>query len=326
MRRAPAFWHDRNHPAGLILTPAGWVWTAVTQLRRCLIPARVAPIPTLCIGNVTAGGSGKTPTALAIARLLQARGNHPAFGTRGYGAALASDDVLRVDPKQHNAAQVGDEALLLAAAAPCYLGRDRYALAEAAQAEGASHIVFDDGLQNPQLDYHRALVVIDGAYGLGNGRIIPAGPLRETLASALERSAALLLIGADQYGIGAACTKLTHGRVPVLQADLQPDLAGILLARPYYAFAGIGRPEKFFATCQAAGLSLSGTRSFGDHHAFTNRELVEMAQTAATQGAALLTTAKDAARLSSAWRAQVTVLPVTLRFADPAQLLACVLD
>lgn len=314
MIRAPSFWEQADHPAVMLLQPAAWVWEQTTRWRMALGARQKTPIPSLCIGNVTAGGAGKTPTALAIARLLQERGAKPAFGNRGYGATLPAA-CLRVDIEKHSAADVGDEALLLAAQAPCYVSADRMAAAKEAADDGATHIIYDDGLQNPAIAYDHALLVLDGAYGLGNGRIMPAGPLREPLQEALRRVDGVILIGDDAQNLA---TQL--GDKPVFRALLRPEAEGLNVEEKYFAFAGIGRPEKFYATCRGLGLQLAATRSFPDHHRFTAQELVGLAQKALEQQAQLLTTTKDAARLSPAWRERVQVLPVTLHFEAPQQL------
>lgn len=298
----------------MLLTPAAWGWAAATRWRRTHSNSRKTPIPSICIGNVTAGGAGKTPTALSIAQMLQQAGAKPAFGNRGYGTKQ-TEHCMRVNLAHHTAAQVGDEALLLAAVAPTYVCTDRYAASVAAAHDGATHIIYDDGLQNPQIAYDHAFLVVDGGYGFGNGRIIPAGPLREPIADALARCQAIIMIGADTHQLSASLSSK-----PLLHGRLVPDTQAIDKSEPYLAFAGIGRPEKFFTTCRDRGLQLTSTRSFPDHHTFTAVELVGLAQAAMEQRAQLITTTKDAARLSPAWRARVTVLPVTLQLDAPATL------
>ncbi len=314
MMHAPEFWEQPNHPAAKVLQPAAWVWQNVTNWRLAHGARQKTPIPSICIGNITVGGAGKTPTAIAIAQLLLEHGAKPAFGNRGYGAVL-TEPCVRVDLAKHGALEVGDEALLLAAQAVCYVSADRMAAARAAHADGATHIIYDDGLQNPAVAYDNALLVIDGAYGVGNGQIMPAGPLRETLQSALQRIDGVILIGDDKQNLAAQL-----GNKPLVRALLQADVSGINKDEKYLAFAGISRPEKFFATCRSQGLHLAATRSFPDHHLFTAQELVGLAQKALEQQAQLITTAKDAVRLSPAWRKRVQVLPVTLQFNTPESL------
>lgn len=314
MIQAPDFWEKPGHPAATLLQPAAWVWQSVTRWRMAHGTRCKTPIPSICIGNITVGGAGKTPVALAVAQLLQSQGARPAFGNRGYGATPPAP-CIRVDTSKHRAQEVGDEALLLAAQAPCYVSADRMAAARAAQADGATHVIFDDGLQNPAIAYDHTLLVLDGSYGIGNGQIMPAGPLRETLQDALPRIDGIILIGDDKQNLAAQIADR-----PLFPATLQPDGSNLKPDEKYFAFAGIGRPEKFYATCRSLGLHLAATRSFPDHHLFTAQELVGLAQKALEQQAQLLTTAKDAVRLSPAWRERVQVLPVALRFAAAEEL------
>lgn len=314
MMQAPDFWGQENHPAATLLRPAAWVWQNVTRWRLAHGAQGKTPIPSICIGNITVGGAGKTPTALAVAQLLQTKGARPAFGNRGYGAVLPAA-CTRVDPAKHAAAEVGDEALLLAAQAPCYVSTDRMTAAQAAANDGATYIIYDDGLQNPAIAYDHSLLVLDGHYGLGNGQIMPAGPLRESLPDALPRVDGVILIGEDKHNLAAQVADK-----PLFRTTLQPDSSSLKPDEKYFAFAGIGRPEKFFTTCRSLGLQIVATRSFPDHHFFTAQELVGLAQKALEQQAQLLTTAKDAARLSPAWRERVRILPVALHFDTPEQL------
>ncbi len=316
MIRAPAFWNDKDHPLSRALTPASWLWQQATDWRRRQAEPQHTPIPSICIGNVTAGGAGKTPTALLIGRLLLERGARPAFANRGYGAQLPGICV-KVDSEKHTAAEVGDEALLLAGLAPCYVSPMRLLAAQRAAADGATHIVFDDGLQNPTVAYDSSLLVLDGEYGLGNGRIMPAGPLREPLADAASRCQGAIIIGQDRHNLAAQLPS----SMPCMRADIMPDSGGLDKTQRYVAFAGIGRPEKFFDACRACGLDLASTIAFPDHHAYTASELVNLAQKSIERQAQLITTAKDAMRLSPAWKARVSVLPISLELADTEKLM-----
>lgn len=310
--RAPGFWaHDGLVP--LLLSPLGALYAGATA-RRVARPGWRAPVPVFCAGNATAGGTGKTPLALDLGARLLARGAAPAFLTRGYGGRGGA--VLRVDPARHDAAAIGDEALLLAAVAPTWVGADRAAAARAAVAEGATALVMDDGLQNPTLAKDCAFLVIDGAAGFGNGRPIPAGPLREPVAAAAARCRAAVLIGADSAGARAALPPA----LPVLAARLLPDDFSALAGRRALAFAGIGRPDKFFAMLEAAGVTLVARRPFADHHPFSAAEFSELLAEARRLGGVLLTTQKDAARLGPAQRAEVTVVGARLAWDDAAAL------
>ena len=365
--KAPAFWYGPDCFQARLLAPLGLVYRAAGLLRRAVATPYRASVPVICIGNVVAGGAGKTPTALALADLLKRQGANPAFVSRGYGGTEAGP--LRVDLSHHTAEQVGDEALLLAVKAPCWIGHDRAAAVRAAEPH-ASHIILDDGLQNPSVAPSLSLLVIDGETGLGNGRLIPAGPLRETLADALGRVDAIVLIGEDQQGIksliqgqkdqnGASSPPLlSQGQAPagiqrdpgldpgehmthtarrrgpldsrfrgndtvlLLHASLQPRLPDDFpRRRDYFAFAGIGRPEKFYASCRLAGLNIVSTLDFPDHHPFSAKELADLAEHARVRKEKLITTAKDWARLPADFRTQVEVLPVELVFEDEAALM-----
>jgi tetraacyldisaccharide 4'-kinase len=269
------------------------------------------------VGNFTLGGAGKTPTALALAALLRDLGAKPAFLTRGYGGRLAGP--VRVDPARQSVAETGDEARLLARAAPTILARDRPAGAALCHRDGADVIVMDDGLQNPSLAKTLSLAVVDAGAGLGNGLPFPAGPLRVPLARQWPHIHGLVLIGDGPRGAPVAEDAGARG-LPVHRARLVPgaDLTG----RRVLAFAGIGRPEKFFASLEEAGATLAGRRTFPDHHPYAAADEAALAAEAARLGAALITTEKDHVRLSPRFADRVATLPVTLVFADAAPLRA----
>jgi tetraacyldisaccharide 4'-kinase len=311
--KAPDFWY---RPAGIearLLAPLGQVYRAAGLLRRAGTTPYRAKIPLICVGNIVAGGAGKTPAAMALAELLKRQGGKPVFVSRGYGGS--EPGPLFVDPGRHTAREVGDEALLLAGKAPCWIGRNRAAAVMAAEPH-ATHIILDDGLQNPSVDPSFSLLVIDGETGLGNGMLIPAGPLRETLADALKRVDAVVMIGEDKQYLASVINK------PVLRAALQHRLPdGFPSDHDFFAFAGIGRPEKFYASCRAAGLNIVSTLDFPDHYMFSAKELADMADHTRMRYLTLITTAKDAARLPPAFREEVVVLPVELVFEDEAGML-----
>ena len=307
--REPGFWWRKAGLASGLLTPAAAAYGAVAA-RRMARPGARTKRPVLCVGNFTLGGAGKTPAALWLAKMLQDAGERPFCLSRGYGGSLSGPKL--VDAHGDVAAQVGDEALLLARVAPTVVARDRPAGAQAAIAAGASVIVMDDGLQNSSLAKDFTIAVVDGRRGLGNGCVFPAGPLRAPLAAQLASSDALLVIGDGEAGrdIGAkAALPLFHGR---LVAD-----AAALKARRVLAFAGIGDPDKFFATAEAAGIAVARRQAFPDHHRFSAEEAAELIMRAEHDGLALLTTEKDRARMAgepllAALAARVHVLPVAL--------------
>ena len=307
--REPGFWKPGSALLPGLLSPLGAVYAAATA-RRVARPGWVAPAPVICCGGVTAGGAGKTPVALDLGARLHARSLCPAYLTRGYGGS--GGRVRQVDPGRDDPGAVGDEALLLAEIAPTFVCADRAAAARAALAHGARSLVMDDGLQNPSLAKSCALLVVDGASGFGNGRVIPAGPLREPVAAAAARCRAVILVGEDRAG---AAAMLPPG-MTVLRARLVPLPAPEVEGRRVLGFAGIARPEKFFASLREAGAEPIVCRSFPDHHRYAAAELAALAREAAAAHAILVTTAKDAVRLPAATRAEVTVLRVRLAWED----------
>ncbi len=307
--RAPEFWTE-NGLAARLLAPLGAAYHLAGVLRRGLVSPQSVDVPVICIGNLVAGGAGKTPVALALIDMLRESGLKPAALTRGYGGSETGP--LRVQPGSHDAAMVGDEALLLAAAAPTWLARDRVAGARKAVAEGADVIVMDDGFQNPGLKKDLSLLVVDGTYGFGNGRVIPAGPLRETTASGLARADAVVLVGGKD---GATADGPLFAGKPVLRARLLPrddSLAG----QRVFAFAGIGRPGKFFQSLRDLGAEVVGSEAFADHQPYDSAALERLRHAAKTADAKLVTTAKDAVRLGPEAPRDVTVLHVTLTWDD----------
>ncbi|MFC0283893.1 tetraacyldisaccharide 4'-kinase [Camelimonas abortus] len=329
--RTPGFWWSAKPaaPARALmaaLAPAAAAYGALTALRMARRGAR-APLPVICVGNFVAGGAGKTPAALAIAARLAALGARPAFLTRGHGGSLSRrSGATRVDPAAHTAREAGDEPMLLAAVAPTFVARDRLAGARAARADGADVAVLDDGLQNPAIVKDLAIAVIDGAVGAGNGRVVPAGPLRAPLAAQWPHVHAALVVGEGPPGEAMADMARLLGKT-VLRARLapDPDVAAALGGARVLALAGIGRPGKFVATLEETGAEVARLAAFGDHHPFTVAEIAPLVEEAARRGLRLVTTAKDAARMAAdaALRpllAQMTVLPVTLQFADVAEV------
>lgn len=321
--RAPAFWW-RPDPSALarLLRPAGLVYGTVAA-RRMGRPGGRAPVPVICIGNFTAGGAGKTPTALLVADLLTARGRRPAFLTRGYGGRLAGP--VAVDPARHGAAEVGDEPLLLARAAPTIVARDRPAGAALAAERGADAIVMDDGLQNPSLAKDLALAVVDGATGIGNGLPLPAGPVRAPMVAQWPLADAILVVGAGAAGDRVAEEAMRRAK-PVLRGRLVPDpaAAAALRGARVLAFAGIGRPEKFFETVRECGAEPVATQAFPDHHPYRMREIAALAAQAEAGGLRLVTTEKDRARIAGLGLSTgaLSVLPVRLVLEDERMLAA----
>lgn len=317
--RAPDFWWaPQGGVAAALLEPAARAYRAIAALRAGRVRPWRAGVPVLCVGNLVVGGAGKTPVAIDIAARLAARGAVPHFLTRGYGGRLAGP--VRVAPGRHTYVDVGDEPLLLAERAPAWVAGDRAAGARAAVAAGAGAIVMDDGFQNPSLAKDISLVVVDGGRGFGNGRSLPAGPLRESLAAGLARAHAVVLMGEDKAGAAQAIAAVRRG-LPILRARAVPgpELAE-LAGKPVVAFAGIGDPGKFFATLRAAGCEMRGEVAFADHHPYSTADLAGLSERARAAAGLLVTTAKDARRLPAGAAGDVRVLTIGVEWEDVAAL------
>ncbi|MEI9983334.1 MAG: tetraacyldisaccharide 4'-kinase [Aliidongia sp.] len=310
--RAPDFWQQRG-AASTALLPAGALFDAAGRLRRRLAHPVDAGIPVICIGNLVAGGAGKTPLTLALAEDLMRRGLAVRILSRGYGGTLVGP--IRVDPDRCGFRDTGDEPLLLARAAPCIVARDRPAGAALAVESGGQILLMDDGLQNPSLVQDLRLIAIDGGYGFGNGRVMPAGPLRESLDAGLARVQGAVLIGEDRFSLADRLGR----RLPLARARLVPTGdAARWAGRRVLAFAGIGRPQKFFDTLAGLGAQLVATRSFADHHPFTAVEIADLLDAAAAQGATAITTAKDRLRLPPGSRDRIETLDIALAWTSEA--------
>jgi tetraacyldisaccharide 4'-kinase len=298
--RAPDFWQHRGPPA-LLLAPLGVLYGTSVALKAHFAAPYRAKARVICVGNLTAGGSGKTPVAMAVAQKMIARGKKVFFLTRGYGGTESGPLLVT----NQTAAQVGDEALLLARIAPTLVARNRADGARLADASGAQVIVMDDGHQNFSLAKDISLVVVDG---FGNGLMIPAGPLRESVRGGLARADAVV-------AFGDSALKDFSG--PMLTARLEGDGAS-LAGKLVFAFAGIGRPEKFVNSLIAAGAIVTGTQFFADHHPYSGAEIAALIRRA--KDAMLVTTEKDLVRLSPQERQRVAVLKVAAVFEEPALL------
>lgn len=313
--RAPMFWHE---PPGLwatLLSPLGALYAGATRRRLARGPREKLGVPVICVGNLNAGGTGKTPTVIALAARLAARGINAHAVTRGHGGSLQGPE--QVVERRHKATETGDEALLLAAFMPTWVAKDRAAGARAAIAAGAQAILLDDGFQNPSLAHDLAVIVVDAHIGFGNGRVIPAGPLREPIGVGLARADLVLSIGDDAAQSRFAQRWGAEVQVPHITGALAPLPTGLPLAgMPVLAFAGIGHPEKFFRTLSALGADLRATHALRDHQPLSDALMSRMLREAKAQGAQVVTTEKDAVRLAPALRAEVMTLPVRLEIAD----------
>ncbi|MFP4519958.1 MAG: tetraacyldisaccharide 4'-kinase [Oceanicaulis sp.] len=326
--RPPAFW-DADAPRSsarltrALLSPLGALYAMATARRIARTTPAPAPAPVICIGNLTLGGTGKTPVAIAVIEAARASGLSPAGLSRGWGGRLKGP--MRVDPRSQSAREVGDEPLLIARAGPAYIDPGRVEGARLAVREGADLIVMDDGHQNPKLEKTCSIVVVDGAAGWGAGKVFPAGPLREPVKAGLARADAVVVMVRDAEDTPRyRALGLADIEIPVLKAWLEPKAPpppGKLLA-----FAGIGRPQKFFDALKAAGAELAETAGFPDHHPYTRAEIDQLADLAAAHGARLITTEKDWVRLPGGVQGAVTAWPVRARFDQPARLTALIQD
>ncbi len=312
--RAPAFWTQKPGLRAAILAPLAALYTRATRKRLRNGPWKQMPVPVVCVGNINAGGTGKTPTVIALLQMFAEMGFVAHVVSRGHGGSL--EGPVQVDERSHRADQVGDEPLLIAAFGPCWVAKDRAAGAKAAVAAGAEVILLDDGLQNPSIKKDFEIAVVDAAVGFGNGRVIPAGPLREPLDDGLARTEIVLSIG-DK----AAQENFTVDH-PRWQAELVPLHTGMDWSGRYIAFAGIGRPGKFFATLKSLGAEIVATHEFGDHEPYTDAVLQRLQAEAVAKNAQLVSTEKDIVRMPPEIRREVIALPVRLTFRDPDQVRA----
>lgn len=309
--RAPAFWNNKNS-ISTVLTPLSGIYRRCAEHKRNAVTPFKLPVTVICIGNAVAGGAGKTPTALAVGAMLKAQGVAAHFLTRGYKGKLAGP--VQVDPNVHTAVDVGDEALLLAEILPTWVAHDRVAGGKAAAKAGAEFIVMDDGYQNPSLHKNIHLLVIDGAYGFGNECLLPAGPLREPAQEAVARANAVVIFGEDKKNV----LRYVSPYVPLIHADLKPVYTvDFLRGKSVVAFAGIGRPAKFYQTLVDLGCNVIQMVPFPDHHNFTARDLGTLKTLAKKHDALLVTTKKDYVRLPVQMRIEVLPIQVEAQFQEP---------
>jgi tetraacyldisaccharide 4'-kinase len=307
---APTFWYGKRSLLSDVLLPLSWLYGLGHAWHQQRGRPYRASVPVLCLGNLVAGGSGKTPAALALAILIKKYelATAPGFLSRGYGGRLRGP--VAVDPAVHTAGDVGDEPLLLARTAQTVIAADRAEGARLLERMGADLIIMDDGLHNRTLEKTVKLVVVDGASGFGNTRLLPAGPLRTPLARGLTESDAVILVGDDGRGLAAACSAK-----PVFAARIETQWRADA-ATTYFAFCGLAHPRKFFHTLKEQGAAVAATQSFPDHHLYSVNDLEQLETNASRLNARLITTAKDAVRLPKDFkhRNKVDILPIELQW------------
>jgi tetraacyldisaccharide 4'-kinase len=321
--RDPSWWWRPPSWSSRALAPLGSIYGSIAA-RRLRKAGEDIGVPVVCVGNYHTGGAGKTPTVLALLGLLKRTGERPFAISRGYGGKLRGP--VLVEAEGHSAKDVGDEPLLLAAASPVVVSRDRVAAARFAGARGASVIVMDDGFQNPALAKHFSMIVVDGLRGIGNGFVFPAGPLRAPLEPQIERTEVLVIVGEGSAADGVADAVSSRGGL-IVRARLEPEPSSVaaLQGKRVLAFAGIGDPERFFRTLRASGIEVGAVRSFADHHRYSESEIAGLVAEASGQGLALVTTTKDLVRLGAQPGAVsdrgIVAFAVTLAFDREAELL-----
>lgn len=318
--RAPEFWNYKDGRLAApfirtLLSPLGWLYGYMTARRIKTTSPLDVGIPVICVGNLTVGGTGKTPVTAHILSILLSNKIKACGLSRGYGGSKRGP--VRVNSK-HTAAQVGDEPLLLARSAPIWVAVGRDDGARAAMSSGAQVIVMDDGHQNPVVEKTLSLIVVDAEIGFGNEHVVPAGPLREPIAKGLARADAIVLMKpTPDYETDDDLLE-SFGELPVLEAYLAPRAP--LQKGRLFAFAGIGRPNKFFDALRRTGAELVDAIGYADHHAYSESDLNSLQALAREYKAQLITTEKDFVRLPAAFKQYVAVWPVAAVFQNEIEL------
>lgn len=302
----PKFWRQDSLISKALL-PASWGYEYISLWYSRRVKTQKVSVPVICVGNLVMGGAGKTPTVLALVDILKREGHIPHILSRGYGAVVK--DSVRVDPSKHNYLQVGDEALLLAEKATTWAGEDRVLSAKLAISHGASVIIMDDGLQNYSLHKDLSLLVVDTLQGFGNGKVFPAGPLRESPHRGIRKANMVIAIGNGALPKGIPCA--TRAQIKAV-SEINP--------RKVIAFAGLGYPEKFNYTLKDYGFDVKRFIPFPDHHPYTIPEMERLVKIAARRKIDLITTAKDFLRVPEKFKRKVSVLDINLEFHEPEKL------
>jgi tetraacyldisaccharide 4'-kinase len=324
----PPFWWEPADWRAFFLSPVSFLYAAVAARRIRRAPRQKMTAPVLCVGNFTVGGSGKTPVAIALARAAKSKGLRPGFLSRGYGGSFGKPQL--VDAGADSARHVGDEPLLLAQHAPVAVSKDRVAAARLLLEKGCDFLIMDDGFQSARIHFDYGLIVVDATRGAGNGHVLPGGPLRARVTDQLPFTDALLVVGKGSRADNVVRTAARAGK-PVFHAAIRPSRGHGLHGKQLYAFAGIGNPQKFYDTLAAAGGLVEKTRSFPDHHFYEDDEILDLRESANAAGLELVTTTKDAARLSHgspaalAFRERLNVLEIGMAF-EPSSVATTIID
>ena len=303
--KTPRYWQTHNI-ISFALSPIGALYALATSLRLKFKKPYNAEVPVICVGNISAGGVGKTPVSVAIAEILIEQGKHPFFISRGYGGKLSG---VLVDKAKHTAEDVGDEPLILASVAPCVVCHNRAKAAQIAVKNGADILIMDDGFQNPSLKKDVSFLVFNGEMGIGNGKIIPAGPLRETFKSGLKRANAVILIGEDKHHLLSQIDK------PVFHVSVKEEKP-LHTNSAVLAFAGIGYPQKFYDSLEKCGLTVANSYDFPDHHFYQKDELKKIIKKASKKGLPIYTTSKDFVKIPPQMQSFFNVLHIKAEFED----------
>ncbi|MFV0627474.1 MAG: tetraacyldisaccharide 4'-kinase [Alphaproteobacteria bacterium] len=313
--KTPAHWNKKNLLSYLLL-PIGCIYALITRIRTKIFFGKKVSVPVICVGNLTAGGTGKTPVAISLAKMLKNNGYNPFFISRGYGGSLKG---IIVDNEKHTAKEVGDEPLLLSRQASVSINSDRVKAAQLAIQNGADILIMDDGFQNPWLKKDVSFIVVDGGFGFGNKYPIPAGPLREFFGPGMRRADAVIIVGKDEKKLERKIHK------PIFKAFVKPELKKIEDEK-IVAFAGIGRPEKFYNSLQELGANVIQTIDFPDHHFYTEKELNEIIESATKHKAQIFTTSKDFVKIPYSFQKHFNVLEIEVEWEKDSYIENFILD
>ena len=314
--QTPKFWDKKDSKLGKILAPFGAVYAWTVAHRLAHKHPYQAKMPVICVGNISVGGTGKTPVCLALMKLFQEHEQKPWFLNHGYRAIQQS---VLVDRKTHSALDVGDEALLLSEIAPTIVDSARARGAQLAEKWGAPLLIMDDGFQNPSLVKTFSFIVVDGTKGFGNERVLPAGPLREPILKGLKRADALILVGQDNWGV-QNYLKQNKVDLPVLTGKFIPEKSDLdkLKGKNVYAFAGLGNPQKFFDMLSSEGVQIVQKQFFPDHYFYTRFDIEDLKKKA--KGAVLATTSKDWVKIPSEIQEGLVQIRGHFEFSSPDEV------